>query len=86
MHGSPEGEHTSPLEPVGLPRRNQPAIITRPSTSGSTNIPMATGLGECTTKYSPINATIHESTINDSNGVVTNTIGFLKARLAKNAV
>ena len=65
---------------------NQPATITRPSTSGSTNIPTATGLGERTIRYSPIKATIHDSTMTDSNAVVTSTSGFLSARLARNAV
>ena len=50
---------------------NQPATTTRPSTSGSTKIPTATGLGERNIRYSPIRATIHDSSISDSNGVVT---------------
>ena len=71
MDSAPERKHASHSSQSDCRGANQPAMITRPSTSGSTNIPAATGLGERTIRYSPIKATIHESTMTDSNGVVT---------------
>ena len=68
VHRPPERRRAPPARPSR--RRggaNQPAATTRPSTSGSTNTPTATGLGERTIRYRPISARIHDSTSSDSN-------------------
>ncbi len=62
---------------------NSPAPTTNPSTSGSTNIPTATGRGERNVRYSPIRAMIQERSISEPNALATGAIGLLIARFAR---
>ena len=52
---------------------NGPRRPPGPAPAAARTRPTATGLGERTIRYSPISATIHDSTSSDSNAVVTGT-------------
>ena len=68
VHRPPERRRARPSSAPVRRRaaRTSPPTTTRASTSGSTNTPTATGLGDRTIRYSPISATIHDSTSSDS--------------------